>query len=263
MKPPLTEQALRRHFEPLAELEPTAADVAALRARCISPPRRRARRLVPACAAGAIALAAALALIPGRTQDTRLAPDVLSVTAATAAARPVPPVAAAPFRYTRIRRTLTYVARRDGREGREHLETTVETWVGSRWRGRERGSAGRRRLSGDLRVARMQLGRLGKAAALTRPYVRPFAYGDGPLARLDPTTLPDDRDELGRALEAGIRTDRWGPYPESRSRSIGMPEDLLRSYTAYQTITLLVYAPTQRPAARGARGRAVVRGTGT
>ena len=71
---------------------------------------------------------------------------------------------------------------------------------------------------------------------------RPFAYGDGPLARLDPATLPDDRAGIARVLNRGIRTDRWGPYASSRGRRTGIPEHIQRSHTAYSMVLLLVYA---------------------
>jgi hypothetical protein len=250
----LTDEEIRRRLEPVATLEPSEDDLAALRAAELAhirtKPRRRRPRAAIVLTLAAAAGAFAIAILPA-ARDAQRTPQPtppLVAAAAVAAQRTVPAADTAPYRYTRTRRTFTYEVRRDGRVGGERFELAVERWVGPRWRGREIGSASHRALTGDLALAREQF---GKRSRPFEAYDRPYAYGDGPLARLDPRTLPEDRKTLVRVLTTGIRTDRWGPYASSRGRPLDMPEDLLRSVTAHHTILLLVHArltPVQRAA---------------
>jgi hypothetical protein len=243
----LTDEDIRQRLAPLAALEPTEDDLAALRAAPRPRPRRRPRAALVLTAA-ATAAAAAIALAPAAREPERSPEPPLVAAAAIAAQRSVPTVDDAPYRYTRTRNTLTYEVRRDRRVGGERYEIDAEAWVGARWRGREIGAESRRALVGDIALAREQFGAKGHPF---EAYDRPYAYGDGPLARLDPRTLPQDRKTLARVLTTGIRTDRWGPYASSRGRPLDMPEDLLRSVTAHHTILLLVHArltPVQRAA---------------
>jgi hypothetical protein len=241
----LTDEQIRRRLAPLASLEPTDEDLAALRAA--RRPRRRPLAAIVVTAAAAAA-AVLIALSPAAREPARPPKPPLVAAATIAAQRTIPSVSDAPYRYTRTRETVTYEVRRGGRVGGDRYEIDVEAWVGARWRGREIGSASRRALTGDVALAREQFGDRGIPF---EPYDRPYAYGDGPLARLDPRTLPEDRETLARVLTTGIRTDRWGPYAESRGRSLGMPEDVVRSVIARHTILLLVHArltPVQRAA---------------
>jgi len=257
MTPTITDDELRDRLAPLAEHEPSAAAVAALRERAgrvgVRPRRRRAPRVAALGLAAAAGIAAVL-LGPADPEPARPpAPtaDVLLAAAAVADAQPSPAVAVAPLRYVRLERTVTFERRLGDRVAVRTHENSVEAWVGSRWRGREMGTAERVSLTGDHELGRPWRGLVGVGPLGGEAYDRAFAYGDGPLARLDPTKLPQERDALARVLDEGMRNDRWGPYAESRGRPSDIPEDAQRAHNAYRTILLLVYARltgTQRAA---------------
>ena len=242
MSPVLADDELRELLEPLAAHQPAALDVARLREQAAGARRRRRTRRASAVAVAALATLA-VALLPAPDEPRRSPEDgvdVLRSAAAVAAAQPDPPIAGARFRYARVRAQFTYEAREDGRVARDNYERTEETWVGARWKGRVIARAGRRWQTGDRDLARAAFG--AGPTPLIEASDAPFAYGDGPLARLDPSTLPDDRARIARVLNRGIRTDRWGPYASSRGRPTGIPEHVQRSHTAYSMVLLLVYA---------------------
>jgi hypothetical protein len=143
------------------------------------------------------------------------------------------------LRYARVRRSFRFRAREGGRAAEVIHEGVQESWVGARWRGRIITRDGTRRVTGDAALARRAF---AGERSVFRARESAFAYGDGPLARLDPADLPAGRDAIARALTDGIRNDRWGPYPESRGTPTGEPEQLVREHTAYSAIILLVYA---------------------
>ena len=249
-----TDDDLRELFAPLAADEPSPAEISRLRRETARAPRRRPRRaMLAALAATTGAFAIALSLAPGG-DDHDPQQGVLQAAAAVAADRPVPALADAPLRYAKVLRTFSYPAapargeaprtaaeaRRDaasGRLGRESHEQVVETWVGAKWRGREISQQGRSWVEGGEGATREL-----PADPLTQPRDSAYAYGDGPLAELDPADLPADRDAIARVLRDGIRFDRWGPYPESRGKDTGVPASAQASHVTYSIIGLLVYA---------------------
>jgi hypothetical protein len=173
---------------------------------------------------------------------------VLRAAAAVAADEPVPRAAEAPYRYTKIRERSIHAFFQGEATASHTMERLGEAWVGARWRGREVHAQGRFRSSGDPGLARATSRDM---EARAEPREGPYAYGDGPLAELDPTTLPATRDAIAATLRDGIRFDRWGPYPESRGKDSGLAGGADRSYTAHALINLLVYArltPQQRAA---------------
>jgi hypothetical protein len=180
------------------------------------------------------AIAAALALLPGGDAvptSPRLGPLALAAANAQTA-----PELRHPYRYTRIRAQFTYVAARGGARAERVVVQDQEAWVGARWRGRERSSAGSAQLRGDASLApELAHGRRPLPATDA-----PFHYGDGPLATLDPSTLPPGRAAIRRVLTDGIREDRWGPYA---GRSTNLPETQVRALLAREAVLLLVHAP--------------------
>ncbi|MCW2982554.1 MAG: hypothetical protein JWR63_124, partial [Conexibacter sp.] len=155
-------------------------------------------------------------------------------TAAVAAEQPAP---AGPWRYVLLRESFTYRHTDGGRVADDHHEQRVETWVSGRWDGREIAARGRRWSTGDPAVAAAHGG--DGADAIDKPRDGAYAYGDGPLAGLDPADLPQDRDGIAAALRARIAA-----YARNAHAS---PDSL----TAYSIINLLVAArlsPPQRAA---------------
>ena len=248
--PTKTEDDLRELFAPLAADEPSVTEVRALRQRVGSRRARPPRRAIAGVAALTAALATGLAVLPGAppSDETTRGDSVLRAAAAAAADQPVPRVAGAPLRYAKVKSTFAYVARRDDRIAEHHVEQIRETWVGAKWQGRARTVAGREWNTGDAAIASEVF---DEPSGLAEPRDEPFAYGDGPLAELDPATLPQGRDAIVAALREGIRLDRWGPYAESRGRE-HLPAGPVRdAYTTYAFIGLLVNAwltPAQRAA---------------
>ena len=242
-----TDDDLRELFAPLAGDEPAPAEISRLRREAAARPRRRPRRMtVAALGTTTVAFALALALLPGAGDRDPTDPrrSVLDTAAAVAADHPVPPVSDAPLRYAKVLRTFSYPAIGDG-DIPNHNEQVTETWVGARWRGREIAQQGRswRDVDGVVRE--------GYADPLVAARDQPYAYGDGPLAELDPADLPAERDAIARVLRDGIRFDRWGPYPESRGKDSGIPPQAEAFHVTYSIVGLLVYArltPDQRAA---------------
>jgi hypothetical protein len=227
-------------FAPLAAAEPAGPERAALRRRLATttPAPRRAWRPVAAVAVTTIAVGAGLALLPA---DHAGAPRggsaaaLLHAAAATAAEQPVP---AGPLRYTRIRETAVYRYADGDRRAASHHAQVLENWVGARWSGRTVAAAGRAWTTGDaaLAAARDPFGT--GADPIDKPRDTAYAYGDGPLADLDPADLPAGRDAIGAALREKIQDGR----PADGSRD---------SFVAYSIINLLVAArlePAQRAA---------------
>jgi hypothetical protein len=241
------DQEIQRRLAPLAEHEPRSAEVAALRVRAGHGPRRR-RRIALAAVAACVTAAAVLAIAPRGGEPGKPAPLAFSAFATVAERQPVPPIRLAPFRYTRTRQSFIYEVHRGDRTGQKITRYDVRTWVSSRWRGRQTSVLEAYFLAGDRALAERQWGEHmydevdGKNFAEVGTGTRAYAYGDGPLARLDPRMLPEERDRLAAVLREGIRADRWGPYAESRGRGLDMPEDLLRATIARSMIHLLVYA---------------------
>jgi hypothetical protein len=194
-------------------------------------------------ALGVAAVAGVLAALLAPADPERVAPPKNALlTAASAAEKRGEP--AGPLRYTRVDMTFTYVLRKGGHEGSRTHRLIAESWVGARWRGRQIGTAEAVTASGDPEITRLEWAstRGGMPA-----YDRPYAYGDGPLARLDPRDLPEEREELARVLYEGMRYDRWGPYASSRGERTDIPEDAMRAHNAYRTILLLIYARLSGP----------------
>jgi hypothetical protein len=254
LAPPAPDDDLRELFAPLAADEPPPSELARLRSRSAARPGRRRlpRRTLAAVAAATAAVAVGLALLPGASPPVpgpgpEPAAGVLRAAAAVAADQPVPRVADAPYRYTRTRDRLTYEVRDSGAVARLTLEQPGERWVGVKWSGREAYGQGQSSTSGDRGLARAFAG-LEQSFG---PREGPVAYGDGPLAELDPTTLPATRDAIAATLREGMRTNRWSPYPESRGQVTGPPGGEYGSYAAYSFVNLLVHArlsPPQRAA---------------
>jgi hypothetical protein len=247
-----TDDDLRELIAPLAADEPPRAELEALRRRASEPRPRPRRRMLAALTVSTAATGLALALLPGSTPGPGpTGPGgTLHAAAAVAAERAVPPVADARWRYAKVRNTFTYEIRDGDRVGFHHSEQVTESWVGPKWSGRFRSARGRAWNTGDTAVAERMF-RDGDRDPLTEAREGAYAYGDGPLAKLDPATLPHDRAAIGAVLRDGIRYDRWGPYPENRGEDNGPTGDLRASYTTYSFINLLVDArltPPQRAA---------------
>jgi hypothetical protein len=249
MTPIHPDDEIRDRLAPLARHEPTPLEVAeVLRRRRAGGVRARGHRR-RVLRLGVLGLAAAAGLLaallapgdPRPAEPSRLGQNVLLAAADVAEKRGSPD---GPLRYTRVDHTLTDEVRRAGRVAFRMHRHVAEAWVGARWRGREIGTAERVTVSGDPELTReVRAAPRGGAPA----YDRAFAYGDGPLARLDPRDLPEDRETLARVLYEGMRNDRWGPYAKSRGRPMDIPEDVMRAHNAYRTITLLIYARLSGP----------------
>lgn len=249
----LTDDDLKTLLAPLATTEPTTAERAALR-RAASAPAPASRRRLRGRAVGALAAATALAgvalaVLPTDDQGTR--PSILHAAAAQAADEPVPSAADLPLRYSRVRDTFTYTNSRDGRTATETATQDSETWVGARWAGRQQVAQGHVSFAGDPELARA----FGTAEEAERTWLKPrdgaYAYGDGPLAELDPADLPSDRDGIAKTLRDGVATDRWSPYPESRGKDNRATDAPLDSFVTYSMLYLLTQArvtPQQRAA---------------
>ena len=254
-----TDDDLRELFAPLTSDEPRPGEFEELRRRTAARSARgRSRRgvvaLTVATATAAILLAAWPARGPGGPQSDPH-DSVLATAAAVAAEEPVPTVADAPLRYAKVRHTFTYSARDGDLVARSHHEQIIESWVGARWRGRERSDRGRHWISGDVDATRgkLPIARPGDGPdPLTEPVDRPYAYGDGPLAELDPAELPAGRESIARVVRDGIRTNRWSADEQARGRPDGLIDAAARdTYATYASIGLLVHArltPDQRAA---------------
>jgi hypothetical protein len=243
---PLSDDDLRALLAPLAASEPEPRERARVSAVAGPQPQPRRRpapgwRPVAAVAATTAAVGAGLALLPADRTTTATrhgtpagALAFLRATAAVAAEQPAP---AGPWRYVRLRETITYRHAEAGRVAEDHHEQLVETWVSGRWDGREIAARGRRWITGDPSAA-AALNPDG-SDAIDKPRDHAYAYGDGPLAGLDPADLPEDRDGIAAALRARIAR-----YAKATTASPG-------SLTAYSIINLLVAArlsPQQRAA---------------
>jgi hypothetical protein len=248
---PAPDDDLRTLFEPLAHDEPPPAEFSALRRRAAAArPSRSPARTVAAVAATTAAVGAGIALLPGSSAGPgpEDAAGVLRATAAVAAGRPVPSIAGAPYRYTRTRNTFVYLATEGDRTARLHVEEPGESWVGARWKGRQRIGRGREWTTGDETLARAAF---ALPSGRTEPHDSAYAYGDGPLAELDPAALPEGRDAIAETLREGIRSNRWSPYPESRGEANSAPGQDRGFSIAYSFVGLLVKArltPAQRAA---------------
>jgi hypothetical protein len=254
----LTDDDLKTLLAPLATTEPTAAERAALRRAAASatapasapaPHRRLRGRAVGALAAATAVAGVALAVLPTGDQGART--SILHAAAAQAADEPVPSAADLPLRYSRIRDTFVYTNARDGRQATDTATQESEAWVGARWEGRQRYEQGHDTVAGDPELGRA----FGSPEQAERTWLKPrdgaYAYGDGPLAELDPADLPSDRDGIAKTLREGIETDRWSPYPESRGKDNRATRAPVDSYLTYSMLYLLTQArttPQQRAA---------------
>ncbi len=241
---------LRELFAPLAVADPAPAELRSLHRGATARRSRSPRRTLAGVAGVTAVLAAGLAVLPGApsSDDPLAGGSVLRAAAAAADDQPVPRVQDAPLRYAKLRSTFSYTARDGDRMAEHHVEQLQESWVGAKWEGRTRSARGRVWNTGDAALAQAAF---GFTDALAKPRDEPYAYGDGPLAELDPSTLPEGREAIVATLREGIRLDRWGPYPEARGQEhlpAGPERD---AYTTYAFIGLLVNArltPNQRAA---------------
>lgn len=247
---------LQTLFAPLRETEPSAPERAALREALAAAPRRTAPRSRlggrAVLAVGATTALAGIGLAVLPTGDETARPSILRAAAAQAADEPVPSAADLPLRYSHVRDTFTYTIARDGRTATETAVQESEAWVGPRWSGRQEVAQGTVRFAGDPALAK----EFGSAETAERTWLKPrdgaYAYGDGPLAELDPADLPSDRDGIRETLRDGIEHNRWSPYPESRGKDTRAPGAApIDSYLTYSMLYLLTQArttPQQRAA---------------
>jgi hypothetical protein len=271
--PTQTDDDLRALFAPLAADAPAPAEREALRAALAAAPpapaarpRARARltwKPVAAVATATLAVGAGLAILPGddKTNQAGGGVSILHAAAAEAAGEPVPGVAEAPYRYARLRDTFTYTATGAGGATAElHEAQDSEAWVGAKWTGRQAFAQGRTSLTGDAALGRTTWP--DAAAGKEDPFVKArdtaYAYGDGPLAELDPADLPSDRDGIVRVLRDGIENNRWSLYPASRGKPNRSGARPIESFVTYSMLNLLSVArvtPAQRAAMLDVLGR--------
>jgi hypothetical protein len=247
---------LRALFAPLTADAPTAADRAALRTALATapapPPSRLTWKPVAAVASVTLTVGIGLAVLPASDSTTKSGGvSILHAAAAEAAGEPVPGVAEAPYRYAKVKESFTYTINKDGRTA-QHTDTqVVETWVTAKWRGRVTAAeAGRKAVTGDPGLGRQTFGTDGEATWL-KAGDRAYAYGDGPLAELDPADLPSDRDGIAKALRDGVHDNRWSPYPEARGkpeRANAAPIDSFVTYSMVNLLTTARVTPAQRAA---------------
>jgi hypothetical protein len=246
----LTDDDLKTLLTPLATTEPTTADRAELRRaakRASAPaPRRHLRgRAVGALAAATAVAGVALAVLPTGDQGART--SILHAAAAQAADEPVPSAADLPLRYSRVRNTFSYTIARDGRSATESATQESEAWVGARWAGRERAAQGHVTFAGDPALARgFGTGEQSERTWL-RPADRAYAYGDGPLAELDPADLPSDRDAIRATLREGIEKNLWSSSTRSRGKDTRVRDTPIDSFLTYSVLYLLTQARTSPP----------------
>jgi len=248
--PETEDRDLHELFAPLAADEPTPAELSALRRRAATTKqvragaRRPAWRLGAAVTGATAAVAVGLAVLPSADDGTRPAgaAAVLHAAAAVAADQVVPPVADGPLRYAKVRATFVYSVARDGRVAQSHHQQIVETWVGSQWNGRTVSEQGHMWITGDADLARAALPFSEGHDPLDKPRDGAYAYGDGPLAELDPATLPSDRDGIAAALRDGIRDNTWALRPADRGRPQPPGAPSADSFVTYSIIGLLVNA---------------------
>lgn len=214
-----TETDLHDTFAPLREVEPTADEIARVLAmadelrspRSLAAPRRRTGRAVALVAATA-AVIGAIAALPGGHDATRPrdAHGVFQAAAAVAAERPAPLA----YRYTRALDRFVYgVNGADGEHGRVTEEQSSENWTSDGWRGRTAAARGTTTWAAPPSAALRNAA--GAVGAVVKPYDGDYRYGDGPLARVPFSAIPDDAAAAGRLLEAAIRDMRWAPDPTS------------------------------------------------
>jgi hypothetical protein len=249
---PLDDHDLRSALAPLAERDPAPDELVALRRAVAAAdhgrPARRTVRTAATVATTTLAVVVGLAVLPGSDQHGRAprATDVLHAAAASAASETIPPVADGALRYTKVLRTFTYSATKDGRSAQRHFSEQVEAWVGPAWKGRIIASDARRWVTGDAALANLPLAQGGLDAGSTTP------YGDGPLANLDPAELPSDPASIARVLEDGIRNNRWSADPAGRGKPSTLPPGVSdASFITYSILNLLTNArltPAQRSA---------------
>jgi hypothetical protein len=267
---PLDDHDLRSALAPLAERDPAPDELVALRRAVAAAdhgrPARRAVRTAATVATATLAVAVGLAVLPGSDQHggaTR-ATDVLHAAAASAASETIPPIADGAFRYTKVLRTFTSSTTKDGRSAQRHFSEQVEAWVGPAWKGRIIASDARRWVTGDAALANLPLAQGGLGAGSTTPdgEVGPgdppkesdYAYGDGPLANLDPAELPSDPASIARVLEDGIRNNRWSADPAGRGKPSSLAPGVSdASFITYSILNLLTNAPTTRTPATSRR----------
>jgi hypothetical protein len=245
-RPAAADDDVREVFAPLVADEPAPHELARLRRATISGQRSRfLSRRFPGLVAITASIALALALLPGSPPKTGVDEDVgvLRAAAAVAAERAIPSVADGRWRYAKVRESERNIAR-DGDRVVEVRRTRIEeSWVGPRWTGRTRLAPTRFEYAGNASLAREhKRWNARHDEYFTKALETSYAYGDGPTANLDPSTLPEDRDAIAQVLREGIRLDRWGPYPGSRGREIMPPGASRDSYITYTFIGLLVNA---------------------
>jgi hypothetical protein len=206
-----TDHDLLDRLAPLRELEPTDEEIAALLAAAdeLRAPRRRARRpaRTVAVVAATAAVIGALAALPGGKESARPqdAHGILQAAAAVAAEQPAPKA----YRYTRMLSRFVDGVRAGDERGRVTYEQTSENWTSDGFRGRTVAPQGTVTWASPPSAPLAAAG--GNAAGLVKPYDGAYRYGDGPLARVPFTVLPEDPAALGALLEAAIRDGRWMP----------------------------------------------------
>ena len=218
------------NLTPLKELEPTAEEIARVRARAAgSPARPPRRRRGPALAIAALAAAVTVATaIPG----AETASTALRAAAAAAADQPGPD-AFTGYRYVDmidrrkaqwglpdddcLRRHNEPKPAKPGADGRElpncpvtvraeyEQEGRQEIWVDSRWKGTRRDHGSRiTATSGDPELAAALRRDFGR-----KPSTDDYVYGEGAFARAPLAELPTDPDALFRTLTAAYEDGRW------------------------------------------------------
>jgi hypothetical protein len=203
---PTTDTELRDALSPIRELEPTDEEIrrviAAAQELRAPRPRRRPARAVAVVAATA-AVVGALAALPGG--DATLPQDahgVLEAAAAVAANQPAPGA----YRYTRVRDLFVSTVRAGADRGRATEAQTSENWTSDAFAGRTVAPQGTVRWDAPPTAALL---RAGGSGAVVKAYDGKFRYGDGPLARVPFSAIPDDAAAAGRLLEDAIRDGRW------------------------------------------------------
>jgi hypothetical protein len=121
------------------------------------------------------------------------------------------------YRYTRALDRFVYTVNApDGQRGRVAEAQSSENWTSDGWKGLTTAARGAAtwaaRPSGELLKA------AGDVGAVVKPYDGDYRYGDGPLARVPFSAIPEDAAAAGRLLEAAIRDMRWAPDPTSHPR---------------------------------------------
>ncbi|WCB92569.1 hypothetical protein DSM104299_01265 [Baekduia alba] len=255
---------LRALFAPLSADEPTPAERHALRVALADAPAAPARprltwKPVAAVATATIAVGVGLAVLPGSDTTNKsgggAGVSILHTAAAEAAGEPVPSVLDAPFRYTKLKTSSVYTETKGTASLELREQQDSEAWVGAKWTGREVYAQGTQQFVGDWAAASkgwLQLRDGNTPDPSLKPRDTRYAYGDGPLAELDPADLPSDRNGIAQALRHGIDTNQWSADAAQRGKDNRVaPKRPIESYVTYSMLNLLSFArvtPAQRAA---------------